>query len=316
MPSSTLVRYRKRDSGEIVEEAIFSERTLRWFYGHPVGWLVFNGLLNNRAFCDWYGRQMDRPKTAARIPGFIAQFGIDMAEAVPAEYASFNAFFTRRLVPGARPFDPDPRALCSAGDGKLLVYPELADDVRLPIKGTACSPAALLAGDASAFAGGAALVLRLAPYDYHRFHFPDGGTAQAARQVPGGYHSVNPIALARVPNLFCKNKRDVTLVDTDHFGRVAIIEVAAITIGTIVQTYAPGRVERGQEKGYFQYGGSTVVVLFQKGRVRFDADLVADSAAGTEVAVRCGSRIGLASGCALPDEGDRGVQQDPGHRGG
>jgi phosphatidylserine decarboxylase len=293
MASSTLVRYRQRASGEIIEEAIFSERTLRWFYEHPIGSLCFRGLLNNRAFCDWYGRQMDRPSTADRIPGFVARFGIDMAEAEPATYPTFNAFFTRKLKAGARPFDPDPRALCSAGDGKLLVYPELADDVRLPIKGTACSPEALLAGDAAPFAGGAALVLRLAPYDYHRFHFPDGGTAQAARQVPGGYHSVNPIALAKVPDLFCRNKRDVTLVETDHFGLVAIIEVAAITIGTIVQTYAPGRVERGQEKGYFQYGGSTVVVLFQRGRVRFDDDLVADSANGLEVAVKCGSRIGV-----------------------
>ncbi|MDB5099232.1 MAG: hypothetical protein JWM80_3653 [Cyanobacteria bacterium RYN_339] len=295
MPPSTLVRFRKRDSGEIVEEAIFSERTLRWFYEHPVGSLVFRGLLNNRPFCDWYGRQMDRPRTAARIPDFIAQFGIDMAEAEPATYKSFNAFFTRRLLPTARPFDQDPRALCAAGDGKALVYPVLDEDVRLPIKGTACSPEALLAGEAAAFAGGAALILRLAPYDYHRFHFPDGGMAAAARRVPGGYHSVNPIALAKVPDLFCRNKRDVTIVETDHFGKVAIIEVAAITIGTIVQTYQPGRVERGQEKGYFQYGGSTVVLLFEPGRVRFDDDLVADSVAGLEVAVKCGSRIGLSA---------------------
>jgi phosphatidylserine decarboxylase len=95
-----------------------------------------------------------------------------------------------------------------------------------------------------------------------------------------------------VPDLFCRNKRALTLIDTDHFGRIAYVEVGAITIGSIIQTFQPGRVERGAEKGMFRYGGSTLVLLFEKGRLQFDADLLADSADGLEVKVQAGEAIG------------------------
>lgn len=300
MNSPTQVRFRRRGAPDVVVEPIFAEDTLRWLYEHPLGSFVFRTCLNNEAFCNLYGRFKDTRGSAAGIPAFVQRFGIDMSEAErPIEaYESFNAFFERRLKPGARTFDPDPRAVVSAGDGKVLVYPTLDPDERLPIKGTACSPAALLMDDelASRFRGGAALVLRLAPYDYHRYHFPDGGEAGPARRIRGEYHSVNPIALARVPDLFCRNKREVTVIQGDHLGTHAMVEVGALTVGTIVQTYTPGRVERGQEKGHFRYGGSTVVMFFEPGRVAFDGDLVADSAAGVEVAVRAGMRIGTVLG--------------------
>ncbi|MEB3329254.1 MAG: phosphatidylserine decarboxylase [Candidatus Sericytochromatia bacterium] len=298
-PSSTPaapVRHRDRRTGEVVEEPIFAEATLRWLYEAPLGRITFRWLLNNKLFCALYGMRMDAPWSRRLIAPFISRFAIDMAEAErPAEaYRHFNDFFTRRLRPGARRWPTEPGRLGSPGDGKLLVYPRLAADTRLPIKGTACSPAGLLASDeeAAAFAGGAALVLRLAPPDYHRFHFPDGGTVGPTRDVPGGYDSVNPIALARVPDVFCRNKRAVTYLDSDHFGRVAIVEVGAITIGAIVQTCRPGRVARGDEKGLFRYGGSTVVLLFEPGRIGFDADLVAEAEAGLEVRVQAGDGIG------------------------
>ena len=297
--ASAPVRHRDRRTGAIVEEPIFAESTLRWFYEHPIGRVVFDRLVNTKAFCDLYGGRMDAPGSRKRIAPFVEAFAIDMAEAERplGAYASFNDFFFRTLKPGARAWPEAPEALGSPGDGKLLVYPRLDADARMPIKGTACSPAALLGSDAEAapYAGGAAFVLRLAPPDYHRFHFVDDGTAQATREIPGRYDSVNPIALAVVPDLFCRNKRAVTTIDTANFGRMAYVEVGAITIGTIVQTYAPGPVARGQEKGYFRYGGSTIVALFEPGRVAFDADLAADAAAGLEVRVRAGERIGLAA---------------------
>lgn len=297
LPSSaTRVRHRDRRTGEIIDEPIFAEDTLRFFYENRWGRLLFQALLNNRLFCTLYGWRMDAPGSRRLIAPFIERFAIDMNEAErPAEaYRHFNDFFTRTLKPGARSYATDPAVFSSPGDGKLLVYPTLDPDTRLPIKGTACSPAALLNSTAAAapFAGGAALVLRLAPPDYHRFHFPDGGVAGPAHPIAGAYESVNPIALARVPDLFCRNKRAVTYLDSDHFGRIAYVEVGAITIGTIVQTYTPGRVERGSEKGMFRYGGSTVVMLFEPGRLQFDADLLADATQGLEVKVRAGEGIG------------------------
>jgi phosphatidylserine decarboxylase len=140
---------------------------------------------------------------------------------------------------------------------------------------------------------GAALVLRLAPQDYHRFHFPDSGVAEPTRTIPGRYHSVNPIALARVPDVFCCNKRTVTDFQSRHFGPIAYIEIGAFRVGSIVQTYVPGEVTKGQEKGYFQFGGSTIIVLFAPDSIVFDADLMEDSAQGLEVAVKAGSHIGV-----------------------
>lgn len=289
----TPVRHRDRHSGELVDEPIFAEGTLRWFYEDPLGRMVFAAFVNRKWFCDLYGRQMDHARSRSRIQPFIDQFAIEMGEAAESEFACFNDFFYRKLKPGSRPFPEEAGRFGSPGDGKLLVYPSLAADVTVPIKGTACSPAALLASAAEAapFAGGAAFVLRLAPPDYHRFHFPDEGVAEPPRVIPGGYDSVNPIALARVPDLFCRNKRTVTVIRTEHFGRMAYIEVGAITIGTILQTHAPGPVARGQEKGYFRYGGSTIVCLFEPGALAFDQDLVADSAAGLEVKLRAGEAI-------------------------
>jgi phosphatidylserine decarboxylase len=256
--------------------------------------MVFAAVVNRKWVCELYGRQMDNPRSRSRIAPFVAQFKIDMAEAEQADFACFNDFFYRKLKPGARPYPADPSRFGSPGDGKLLVYPALDADVAVPIKGTACSPAALLASAAEAapFAGGAAFVLRLAPPDYHRVHFPAAGEAGPPRVIPGGYDSVNPIALARVPDLFCRNKRTATIIETAQFGRMAYIEVGAITIGTIMQTHAPGPVARGQEKGYFRYGGSTIVCLFEPGALTFDPDLVADSATGLEVKVRAGEAIG------------------------
>ena len=295
-------RYRVRDTGVIVDETIESERMLRWLFEDPIGHVVMRAVVNHKPFHTFYGCLKDSARSRAEIPGFIARHGIDMQEAEredPGSYRSFNDFFTRTLKAGARPFPDEPHRLGSPAEGKVLVYPTLGADMRMPVKGMSLGAAALLADAelARRFEGGAALVVRLAPYDYHRFHFPDDGTAGVPRLIPGEYLSVNPISLARYPDGFCRNTRAVTLIATRHFGEIAYVEVGATTVGTIVQTHQPGTpVARGGEKGYFRYGGSTVVLLFEPGRVVFDPDLVADSAAGLEVQVKAGSGIARAPG--------------------
>jgi phosphatidylserine decarboxylase len=292
----TDVCYRDRQTGAIVTEPVFAETTLRWFYENPLGFQVFNVFLNNPTFCWLYGRWQNSPSTCKKIPEFVARYGINLEEAeLPCDrYPSFNAFFSRRLKPGVRPFVSRPEIFCSPGDGKVLVYPQLQAQTRIPVKGRSISLAGLLASEAAAqpYRGGSALVIRLAPYDYHRFHFPDDGEASLAKTIEGQYHSVNPIALARVPDTFCRNKRAVTDLNSKHFGRIAYIEVGALTVASIVQTYTPGFVSRGQEKGHFQYGGSTLVLLFEPGAIAFDPDLIEDSANGLEVHVLAGSQLG------------------------
>ena len=296
--SRTEVCYRSRRTGEILVEQVPAENGLRWLYETAAGRLFGGLIFANATLSRLYGWRQNRFRTQRKIRPFVERFRIDLDEVeLPLDqYPNFNAFFSRRLQPGARPFADDPQILCSPGDGKILVFPHLTEEIPFPVKGSSTTPVSLLACEeaAQAYFGGAALIVRLAPPDYHRFHFPDDGLASAAHLVRGGCHSVNPIALARKTDIFHLNRRAVTEVKSVNFGRLACVEIGAFAVASIVQTFVPGPVRRGQEKGFFQFGGSTLVLLFSPGAVRFDDDLVRDSAAGLEVQVTAGSRVGRA----------------------
>lgn len=289
------VPYRDRETGEICYERVFGAQALRFLYETRRGGLLRKGL-RRPAVSRLYGLMQRRGASRGRIPAFVAGLGIDASEAeLPLEaYRSLDDFFTRRLKPGARPVDPEPRVLVFPADGRVLVYPRL-DGVRLQVKGCSVDLEELL-GDrdaASRFRDGTAIVVRLAPADYHRFHFPDDGEAGAALPIRGPLESVHTIALD-AGSQSLRNKREVTWLASRGFGQIAIVEVGAMLVGTIVQTYVPGPVTRGQEKGYFRFGGSTVALLLEPGRLRIDADLVEASAAGLETRVKMGTRIGEA----------------------
>lgn len=290
------IQYRDRLSGRIVTEKVLSEGALRWLYERPLGRVLFSLFLNNSVVSNVYGQWQNSPFSRPRIARFIQFFQLNLSEVeLPVEqYRNFNAFFSRKLKPGARPFATDPNAACSPADGKILVYPTFDRRTWIPVKGNAVTIRSLLGSEdlAARFEGGSAVVIRLAPYDYHRFHFPDDGEAPGARLIRGEYHSVNPIALETVSDIFVRNKRAVTHFASAHFGLIAYVEVGAFAVSSIVQTYRPGAVARGQEKGFFQFGGSTLVLLYQPDAVVFDADLLRDSAAGLEVHVQTGSAIG------------------------
>ena len=289
------VHYRNRQSRRLVAERAPGVDVLRWLYGTVLGrqclrTLTHYSLASN--LCGWWQKLSFSRRD---IHTFIRQYGVDMSEAeCPVDsYSNFNAFFTRTLKKDARPFDTEPEILCCPADGKVLVYNRLGADAVLPIKGQHVRVDMLVAcrETATRYTQGSALVVRLAPYDYHRYHFFDTGHAGPANTINGQYHSVNPIALAQNPIIFALNKRAITTVDSATFGAVCCIEIGALNVSSIVQTYAPGPVQRGQEKGFFQFGGSTLVLLFPANTVTFDEDLLADSATGTEVHVRAGERV-------------------------
>jgi phosphatidylserine decarboxylase len=165
------------------------------------------------------------------------------------------------------------------------------------VKGMTFSLVELLGDEALAqkFAGGAMLISRLCPVDYHRFHFPAAGVPDESRLINGWLYSVSPIALRRKVRYLVENKRELTLLESPEFGTVAILEVGATNVGTIKQSYVPGRaVAKGDEKGFFTFGGSCVITLFQPGRIRFDADLLAAGATHTELYAKMGDRLGEA----------------------
>lgn len=296
MPRPTPVTFIDRRSGETVTEQVMAETLMRWLYTHPTG-KPFRSLVSRPGVSGAMGRWRDRRTSAAAIRRFAREASIDLDEARdPIEsYPTLNAFFARHLKPEARPIDPDPDHLISLGDGRLLVFPLVERGAFVPVKGATVRLDRLLGDDrlAARYDGGSALILRLAPGDYHRFHFVDDGLPSASVNLGHRYDTVNPIGLATGLPILTENRRAVSTLDTERFGCVASVEVGAMMVGSIVQTYTPGQpVTRGQEKGYFQFGGSTVIQVFEAGRVRFDADLIAASAGGLEVRVRCGERIG------------------------
>lgn len=212
------------------------------------------------------------------------------------EYKSYNDFFTRRLRDGARKADADENSLISPCDARLTVY-QIDDGCRFFIKGREYSVLSLLGGDAETaqlFNGGLCLVFRLCVDDYHRYHWFDGGRILRTAKLGGRLHTVQPIALERY-NYYHENSREYALVKTDHFKTALVCEIGALMVGRIVNHDAR-QFSRGDEKGYFEFGGSTVVLLLQKGCAEIDCGILSASAENRETRVLLGQRIGRALG--------------------
>jgi phosphatidylserine decarboxylase len=291
-------RFRDRESGEIREERVFGGGSLHWLYGSRAGRALTDRVLVRPAVNAVYGLWQRGPWTRKNIAEFVDALGIDPAEAELEldAYPSLGAFFARRLRPGARPIDTTAEHLIAPCDGRLLAFRGGADDV-FPIKGQRVSLLELV-GDArraEAYRGGDVLVYRLAPADYHRFHFPEAGGASEPIAVGKLLHSVHPIALAGGAPSF-SNRRMVTTLTTERFGELLLIEIGALLVGRIVQTYRPGPVARGEEKGTFEFGGSTVVVVAKAGAIAIDDDLVDTTREGLETFVKMGTRVARTRG--------------------
>ena len=297
------VRYIDRRDGEVKTEAIYGERQLRWVYGNPLGRLAQWLLIRRWIVSAWYGRRMDTVKSSLRIRPFIEQYGLDESEfAEPVdEYNTFNQFFYRKLKPGARPVDAAAGSVVFPADGRHLAFADITAETDFFVKGQSFDLARFLGDDglAKRYDGGSMLLSRLCPLDYHRFHFPCAGRAGVPRFINGWLYSVNPIALVTRPSIFWENKRVVTPIESPELGQVQFVEIGATMVGGIRQTYMPGEaVAKGEEKGYFAFGGSSVAVLFEKGRIEFDADLLDNTANGLETYARVGERMGQALGQA------------------
>ena len=297
MSSRLLPQFLDRSTGQMVNERVAYPKMQRWLASSKIVQYTLNVLFNRSWYCHLYGKWVDRAASQKDVQTFVDTFHINTAEIEKPihQYPNLNAFFARKLKPNARPFVQDPSIFCSPADGKVFVYPQLDERTLLPIKESHVDITALLASesDARAFHGGAACIVRLAPYDYHRFHFPTNGQASPSQDIDGRYYLVNQLALSIKPDLFVHNKRSVTYIETEPFGKFAYIDVAGFAVGRIVQTYTPGPIKRGQEKGYFQFGGSTLVLLFEPDKIIFDQDLITHTQNNIEVQVQTGTQIGI-----------------------
>lgn len=282
----------KDRSGNIVSADEQQERTLSFLYETSLGRLLTK-LLCRRFVSDIAAWYMDSRLSRGRIKKLIKKHNIDISDYEERDYRSFNDFFTRKIKPCARRFDTDPSALDAPCDSKLTVY-DITPDGVYRIKGCDYDIHTLLGGrsaEEKRFAGGKCLVFRLTVDNYHRYHYFDGGREICNYFIPGLLHTVNPVAVSRL-DVFGKNCREVTLEETDNFGHVACIEVGAMMVGRINNIHSTEQFLRGDEKGFFSFGGSTIVLLFEKDTCELDMDIAANSASSVETAVRCGERIG------------------------
>ena len=261
---------------------------LRFLYHTAPGRLLLRPLVS-RGLSRAAGRFLDSPLSRPLCRPFVKKNHIDLGEAVTTDFPTFNACFTRRLRPECRPLDADPDALLSPCDGLLRIWPIERGTV-MPIKESRYTVADLLGGDAAAarFDGGLAFVFRLCVHHYHRYFYPADGVKGENVFLPGVLHTVRPIALRASP-VFVENCREYTLIETDRFGTLCQVEVGAMLVGRIANRDGAGPVRRGGEKGMFLYGGSTIVLLAEPGRVAVDPSRIGQE----EVPVRCGERIAV-----------------------
>ncbi|MBO4277899.1 MAG: phosphatidylserine decarboxylase [Clostridia bacterium] len=266
------------------------ERFLAFLYNNAFGRVLLK-LMCRRFISNAGGAYMRSRLSKGRIKKTIRQGGIDMSEYEPAEYRSFNDFFIRRIRPESRPVERSPEAVISPADSKLTVC-DITEEGTYGIKGCRYTAASLLGSEEAArpFYGGKMFIYRLTVDNYHRYCYPDGGRELEHRFIPGILHTVNPIALEK-HDVFGKNCREYTLLQTDNFGKVAFVEVGAMMVGRINNSH-PETFARGEEKGYFSFGGSTIAVCYAKGSVQPDADIAKNSANGTETAVKYGEKTG------------------------
>ena len=270
-------------------------RITRWLYGTVPGRALLP-LLIRPAVSRLGGWFLDRGLSRLLIRPFVRSNCIPLSDYPPRRYRSFNDFFTRTILPEKRPVDRRAQVLVAPCDGRLTVYP-IAEDSRFTVKGVSYTLPQLLRDPALAgrFSGGTLLLFRLSVSDYHRYIWSLDGVPEAYIRIPGVYHTVHPTAAA-ARAIYRENTREYTLQHTDRFGDVAVMEVGALLVGRIENHPLSGRVARGQEKGFFAYGGSTILMLLEPGRVEMDQDLLDRSVRDQETPVRLGQAIGPARG--------------------
>ncbi|MGL4109509.1 phosphatidylserine decarboxylase [Clostridium sp. LP20] len=286
-----------RKTNTYEEEKVAGAKYVNWCYESPVGKGLTELIVKRKLLSKVYGRYCDTKMSTKKINAFIKEFDIDMNMAVKKidDFTSFNDFFIRELNENARPIDMDPSALISPGDGRLFAYDNISMDKLIQVKGITYSLSELLGDDeiVKEYDGGICLVLRLCPTDYHRFHFVDSGIPSASKFIDGSYYSVNPVALERIPKLYCQNKREWSVFKSENFGDIIHVEVGATCVGTIIQSYIPGtKVTKGSEKGYFKFGGSTTILFFKKNTVEIHEDILTQTSLGFECKVLLGETIG------------------------
>lgn len=266
-------------------------RSLEFLYGNPFGRLILKAAVC-RPVSKIVGAFMDSRASKVFIKRFIRSNGIDLSEYEKQTFDSFNDCFTRKIKPELRPIDGDPISLVAPCDGRLTVI-KAEKDRAIPVKQSVFTLSGMLKDEklAKEFEDGLILVFRLCVDNYHRYCYFDSGKKGENVFIKGKLHTVQPVALERLP-VFTENCREYTVMETESFGKTVQCEVGALLVGKIKNREGKCTFVRGEEKGMFLYGGSTVILLLKKDAARIDHAIVSASDKGIETPVKMGMKIG------------------------
>lgn len=289
------IKYRNRETGEIEAEKVYGEGFLKWAYGNPLGKIALHSFVKRPFFSKWYGKRMDAPSTAEKIAPFLETYGLDPVdfEKGPDEFTSFNDFFYRKLKPEARPIADSPVVL--PADGRHFGFQKASAIESVFVKGQKFDLPSLLGSQdlAAKYKDGPLILSRLCPVDYHRFHFPCDGIPGKTQVLNGPLFSVSPIALRQNLAYLWENKRNLTELKTTNLGTVICMEIGATCVGSIHQTFTKGQaIKKGDEKGYFAFGGSSTLLLFEPGTVTLTDDLTTAGSEALELYAKMGTPAG------------------------
>lgn len=283
-----------RKKQEESKEKVYGGKGVRFLYENPLG-KKLRFLLRRPLFSRLYGLWQNMALSQRKIAPFIEKFNIDMSEYEKHSFKNFNDFFIRKFKEGKRPFIQEPLKMPAFCEARYYGVEILSKERAFPIKGASLPILGILGEKGEAwrkvFEHGPMLLARLCPVDYHRFHFPDNGRILDSWADGGELESVNPMALREKPEIFLKNHRHISILETENFGKLAFIEVGAICVGKIVQTHGGESFQRGEEKGYFLFGGSTVIMLGEKGRWKPSQDILERTSKGQEVLIPLGDEL-------------------------
>lgn len=238
------------------------------------------------------GWLMDRKISAIAIKRFIKKNNIDVSIYEEKKYISYNDFFTRKIKDDCRKIDMNQKSLISPCDSKLSVY-EIDDESIFKIKDSYYHIDDLLKNKelSKKYKGGYCLIFRLCVDDYHRYCYIDNGKKSKNNFINGVLYTVRPIVIGNY-NIYKENSREYTILKTENFGKVVHVEVGATIVGRIKNHHEEYQFKKGEEKGMFEFGGSTIVLLIEKNRVVIDKEILENTKQGYETVVKYGEKIG------------------------
>lgn len=299
-----MIQYVDRQTRTEKTEQVYGQFYLESLYGNTWRSKIFSFLFlpllaKMPFFSRLYGAIQKSKWSKRKIVPFIEKFLVDTEDFLEpvSSFQSFNDFFIRKLKPSSRPIAHGNDVAILPADGRYLVFESVQASDGFLVKGHKFSLEELIQNPTIAhkYYHGSMAIVRLAPVDYHRFHFPANCKPEAPQEIAGPLYSVNPIALKSNIHILSRNKRMVTSCHTKNFGTILFIEIGATNVGTIHQTFAAEEYyAKGDEKGYFSFGGSCIVLLFEPFRIQFDQDLIDASHRKIEILGRFGQSLGRA----------------------